>query len=284
MMQRLPERSMLLLLLCVAFAMASVNTSTSTKCPPAAWHGWKGWIVADSPFAAGHYGQTDQLFDVKPAVRVSDRPKNIVDLGRYVVQLLDIETWMELEKPNRCPLFDSVLNRLGARDSATRRWCRHNHEMTVSTRGNRRTPKTVRCVCSDAMNTAWLQCRDSHGSGCSAEQFVRNRRYTRSNGCEVQQLRVGDNPTDDDNPMCVTLLQAHSNQYSEPPVFPSDCRAAFPGQISGPRTAYKAGEKTPCFRWQNWRRPDARIVDMYNCSQYEAQPEVVLLRQLSGSA
>lgn len=66
--------------------------------------------MADSPFAAGHYGQTDQLFDVKPAVRVSDGPKNIVDLGRYVVQLLDIETWMELEKPNRCPLFDSVLN------------------------------------------------------------------------------------------------------------------------------------------------------------------------------
>jgi hypothetical protein len=250
----------------------------ASHCPPASWHGWHVWVVGDSPLATATYGPHNAVFDV--SVGSGD---NAI-LQTYRAQLVSIETWMKLEEPRRCRLFDSVLERLGSRDAVTRAWCHRNEEIaTAWSAAQQKRPKTVRCVCS----------------------AVR-----RGNPCELQLIRAGDDPRDDSNPFCEKMLRAHEQQQrTKPPQFPYDCTVGFPKVFRNtqPREeqpalvderaerddvientptrrrndAYhtqrlvESGAKVPCFEW----RKD-HVHYQFNCSAYEASPVVVLLRLL----
>ena len=129
--------------------------------------------------------------------------------------------------------------------------------------------------------------------------------------CEMQQLLPSknffpwpsDNPVEDENPVCATMLDefvAKVQQETEFPKFPADCtmgQASWYNQrLSGVVTrnfrssqihrfysGQNATTSVPCFQWGPWPGTNS-IVDepiyLFNCSDIDNAPVVRLLRQL----
>jgi len=293
-------------------ATESQGAAASVTCPDSSWPGWQGWVVPTSPLAMAIYGPPNAVYDVSVSDKdpfhpwhgsithphlERDRPRYFAagnaaktstdaPVWLHTAQLASMETWMTLAEPRRCRLFDGVLERLSSRDTATRAWCQRNKEHAnawLAARSERPKEKKYRCVCSDDVNQAWEQCK---ARGCNERMFAASRAR---GSCQLQTIRSGDDPRDDENPICANLILDHKTrkkQQRKQPQFPRDCTVGFPRlmhvQTSNPYErsklyrGYESGAKVSCFVW--WDAIQYR--NEFNCSYYEASPAVALLRRL----